>query len=160
MNGEKPSVYVKRTKINEIFEYCMDNGINFSVQERAMGIDEFEVTMEVENIKKAIQLGFFLRENRIELAGTPQAENKAVAKKPVARKPAEAPAPVQNPLLNTPEPKAEVKPEVKPAPVAQPVAPVANTPVTPAPVSPVTEKKENAELSPEGEGVSLSFDLN
>lgn len=143
MNGDKPSVYLKRNKIAELFDYCMDNGISFNVQERTMGIDEFEVTMDVENIKKAIQLGIFLKENRMELAGS-SAEAKPAVKKPVARKVVEAPAP--NPLLAVTPEKSETK-----APVATPE--VFQTQEAETPIA-------EEEKAPAQENVSLSFDLN
>jgi hypothetical protein len=134
MNSEKTSVYLKRNKTTELFEYCLDNGISFSVTERAMGIDEFEIAMEVDSIKKAIQLGFFLRENRIDLAGAAVQENKSAVRKPVVKKNNE-PAPQKAIVSPNPAemPKAEPEPEN--------AIPLAKTETT-------------------SDGVSLSFDLN
>ena len=138
MNGESPLIYVKRNKINEIIEYCLDNAIEFNVKERAMGIDEFELSMEVAQIKKAIQLGAFLRENRIELVGSTNTETKAYQKKIVAKKVAEVPAtlPVSAP--------AEI-PIFKTEPVNEDAE------------QPSGELKSDESLA---ENVSLSFDLN
>lgn len=138
MNGETPLIYVKRSKINEIFEYCLDNGIEFSVKERAMGIDEFEVSLEVLQIKKAIQLGAFLRENRLELVGSPNLESKSYAKKPAPKKTAEMPA-----TLPT---KIEVE-----------------TPVTKTEPGSENAEPHTGDLRSDeslAENVSLSFDLN
>jgi len=142
MNGEKPLLHVKRSKINEVFEYCLDNGIAFNVQERAMGIDEFEITMEIENIKKAIQLGYFLKENRLELVGANGNEAKTVVRKTAVKKTTEVP--VENPLLAKPEVKLEPKHETK----------VESNSI------PLDEPKTSPVIEPNNDSVSLSFDLN
>ena len=110
-----------------------------------MGIDEYEVSMEILNIKKAIQLGIFLRENRMEMAGSGNQEAKPAVKKPAARKSAE---PVVNPLLSEPAVSAPA-PVVSNNIIAPPAAPKAE---------PVAPEKKETEIN--GESVALSFDLN
>ncbi|MBL7812176.1 MAG: hypothetical protein JNL57_08130 [Bacteroidetes bacterium] len=101
MNPDKPIVFVKRNKLQDLFDYCLDSKIEFSVKERELGIDEFEVALEVVNIKKAVLLGMFLRENRMELAGAAAEPARTAVKKPApARKTTETPA-ISNPLLST-----------------------------------------------------------
>lgn len=130
---DKPSVIVKRTKIQEVFDYCLDNKLEFSVKERLVGIDEYEISVDITDIKKAILFGIFLRENRFELAGLPQQDAKVASRKPAAtRKPAETPAATM---------------PVAPAPV-----------VIPAPEIP--REEETAEESRAESNLPLSFDLN
>lgn len=131
---DKPVVACKRTKLQEIFDYCLDNKIEFQVKEKITGIDEFEVTLDVENVKKAVMLGMFLRENRLELAGMPQQDRNAAAKKPAAKKPVES-------IFSAPAPKEEKKTEIN----------LLNQ-------EPEIEEEKTAE--PEKMESPLSFDLN
>lgn len=89
--NDKPVVSCKRNKLQDIFDYCLDNKIEFNVKEKSMGIDEFEVALDVQNLKKAVLLGMFLRENRMELVGMPVADKAAANKKPaITKKPVES----------------------------------------------------------------------
>lgn len=102
IQSEKPSVYIKRSKMQDLFDYCLDNKIEFTVKERNLGIDEFEITMDVTNVKRAVLLGMFLRENRMELAGMPQIETKVAAKKATpTKKPSESIASASNGFLES-----------------------------------------------------------
>lgn len=126
MSMDKPTIILKRNKIQEVFDYCLDNKIAFTTKEREMGIDEYEIALEIQDVKKAILLGMFLRENRLELAGQSGQETKSSSKKttskPVvsAREDKKTAEPVNNPLLsNTPvitvtEPIAEPLTQEKP----------------------------------------------
>lgn len=93
-NNDLPIVLVKRKNIQTIFDYCMDNKIEFSVKEKPFTVEEFEVTLNIEEIKQAISLGIFARENRIEIVGVndkQQAQSKPARKTttaPVATTPA------------------------------------------------------------------------
>lgn len=133
MSMDKPSVIVKRSKIQEVFDYCLDNKLEFSVKERLVGIDEYEITVDITDIKKAILFGIFLRENRFELAGLPQQDAKMASRKPAAaRKPAETPS------ASTP---------LTPAPVIVPTPEIAG-------------EEETEEESRTESSLPLSFDLN
>ena len=79
-HSDKPIAYIKRNKLFELIEFCLDNKIDFAVTEKTVGIDEYEVTLDITQVKKAIQFGIYVRENRIELAGMQQ-ENKSPIKK-------------------------------------------------------------------------------
>ena len=69
MNNDMPTVLIKRKNIQTIFDYCMDNKIEFSVKEKPFTVEEFEVVLNIEEIKQAIALGIFARESRIEIVG-------------------------------------------------------------------------------------------
>ncbi|KAB2918768.1 MAG: hypothetical protein F9K23_01115 [Bacteroidetes bacterium] len=92
MNHELPVVLIKRKNIQTIFDYCLDNKIEFSVKDKPFTVEEFEVTLQITEIKKAIGFGIFAREAKLEIVGvTDQVQNQAKAAKRTA--PA-APAPV------------------------------------------------------------------
>lgn len=75
---------LKRKNVNVLFDYCLDNRIEFVVKPSPMVADEFEVEVNIEDIKKAILFGMFLKEAKLELSGAPvQVKNtvkKAVVK--------------------------------------------------------------------------------
>ncbi len=60
MNNDMPTVLIKRKNIQTIFDYCMDNKIEFSVKEKPFTVEEFEVVLNIEEIKQAIALGIFV----------------------------------------------------------------------------------------------------
>lgn len=119
---DKPTVILKRNKIQDLFDYCLDNKIAFTTKEREMGIDEFEITLEIQDVKKAIMLGMFLRENRLELAGMGSSDAKSAVKKAAVAK--KAVEPVHNPLISA-----------QPIPAKETEEPV------------ISEKTENSALS-------------
>lgn len=92
MNHELPVVLIKRKNIQTIFDYCLDNKIEFSVKDKPFTVEEFEVTLQITEIKKAIGFGIFAREAKLEIVGvTDQVQNQAKAAKRTAPV---APAPV------------------------------------------------------------------
>lgn len=68
MLGQNASVIVKRKNIQVVFDYCLDNKIETKMTPRDMP-EEWELEFTVEDIMKAINLGMFLRENKLELVG-------------------------------------------------------------------------------------------
>lgn len=82
MNHELPVVLIKRKNIQTIFDYCLDNKIEFSVKDKPFTVEEFEVTLQITEIKKAIGFGIFAREAKLEIVGvTDQVQNQAKAAK-------------------------------------------------------------------------------
>ncbi len=68
MMHENPSVIVKRKNIQPVLDYCLENKIEFKAIPRDMP-EEWDVEFSVNDIMKAINLGMFLKENKLELAG-------------------------------------------------------------------------------------------
>ncbi len=68
MLGQSASVIVKRKNIQAVFDYCLDNRIETKMTPRDMP-EEWELEFGVEDIMKAINLGMFLKENKLELVG-------------------------------------------------------------------------------------------
>src|SRR5687768_5270641 len=68
MLGQSASVIVKRKNIQVVFDYCLDNRIETKMTPRDMP-EEWELEFNIADIMKAINLGMFLRENKLELVG-------------------------------------------------------------------------------------------
>lgn len=66
---EKVTVLAKRKTTALLFDYCMDQKVIFTVSPRPMIADEFEIDVQIGNIKQAIALGMFLKENKYEVFG-------------------------------------------------------------------------------------------
>ncbi|MES2690130.1 MAG: hypothetical protein V4658_06980 [Bacteroidota bacterium] len=66
---EKVTVLAKRKTTTLLFDYCMDQKVIYTVSPRPMIADEFEVDVQISNIKQAIALGMFLKENKYEVFG-------------------------------------------------------------------------------------------
>jgi hypothetical protein len=63
-----PSVTVKKKHIQLIIDHCLDKKIEFLVKPGAFGLEEWIIEFNIANIKKAVLLGMFLRENRLDLS--------------------------------------------------------------------------------------------
>lgn len=68
MLSQMASVIVKRKNIQTVFDYCIDNRIETKMTPRDMP-EEWELEFNIADIMKAINLGMFLRENKLELVG-------------------------------------------------------------------------------------------
>lgn len=66
---EKVTVLAKRKTTGLLFDYFMDQKVIFTVAPRPMINDEFEIDVQIGNIKQAIALGMFLKENKYEVFG-------------------------------------------------------------------------------------------
>lgn len=66
MLNENPSVILKRKNIQAVLDYCLDNKIDIRVTARTMP-EEYEIEFSVSDIMRAINLGMFLKENKLEL---------------------------------------------------------------------------------------------
>lgn len=96
---EKVTVLAKRKTTALLFDYCMDQKIIYTVSPRPMIADEFEVDLQIGNIKQAIALGMFLKENRYEVFGLGEFSKVKVNGKKADNK-EEAKAEEAAPLLN------------------------------------------------------------
>ena len=68
-SDETPVAVVKKKNVFGLIEYCIENKIEFSVRPKNMNNDDSEIEFTMSSIKKAIALGMFLREQRIEMVG-------------------------------------------------------------------------------------------
>lgn len=87
MSQGNATVTLKRKNTTALFEYCLDNRIEFIVKPSVTVIDEFDIEFVIEDIKKAIAFGMFLKEIKIELNGmsTAPAAAKNTVKKPAVK---------------------------------------------------------------------------
>jgi hypothetical protein len=91
MSQGNVSVTVKRKNVAPLFDYCLDNRIEFNVKPSVTVMDEFDIEFVIEDIKKAIAFGMFLKEIKIELNGMAAASApKNVIKKPAVKEAAPA----------------------------------------------------------------------
>lgn len=101
---EKVTVLAKRKTTAMLFDYCMDQKVVFTVSPRPMINDEFEIDVQIGNIKQAIALGMFLKENKYEVFGLGEfakiKSNGNGAKKADAETAASKPVEETAPLLN------------------------------------------------------------
>src|SRR5436189_5780568 len=101
MLGQSASVIVKRKNIQVVFDYCLDNRIETKMTPRDMP-EEWELEFNVEDILKAINLGMFLKENKLELVGL---LNSSSIKNSIA------PTAVKAPRTSSKKKEENVKPE-------------------------------------------------
>lgn len=71
MSDNTTTISVKRKNTQTLFDYFLDSEIEFTVKPAFAAKDEFEFTVNIENIKKAIAFGMFLKENKLEIKGMP-----------------------------------------------------------------------------------------
>jgi hypothetical protein len=87
-----PAVKIKRKSISTLFDYCLENKIEITV--KPLQNDEFEVEFNLSDVTKAILLGMFLREMKLELIGVAiAAPSLAKAKKPEVKEAAKEETP-------------------------------------------------------------------
>ena len=63
--NDKPKLVVKKKNMQPVIDYCLENAVEFAVKHKPLPDDEWEIELNITTIKKAIQLGMFLRENRL-----------------------------------------------------------------------------------------------
>lgn len=88
-----PAVKIKRKNIQALFDYCLEAKIEITV--KPLQNDEFEIEFNLSDITKAILLGMFLREMKLELVGVaiPATVASIKAKKPETKEPVKEEAP-------------------------------------------------------------------
>jgi hypothetical protein len=69
MKTEAPVVAVKKKNIQLLIDYLLENNLEFTVKQRNAGSEEWKLEMQVQDVKKAILLGMFLKEAKLELYG-------------------------------------------------------------------------------------------
>lgn len=63
---ENPGVVVKRKNIQSIIDFCLDQKIECRIIPRTMP-EEFDIEFGIQDIMKAVALGMFLKEQKLEL---------------------------------------------------------------------------------------------
>ncbi len=81
-NTNYPKVILKKKQISTLVDFCLDESIEFSVKQQTFPETDWEVELKIKEIKTAIIIGMFLRDNKFELEGIdPQRIKKNVVKK-------------------------------------------------------------------------------
>jgi hypothetical protein len=106
-----PSVTVKKKHVQVVIDHCLEKKVEFIVKPGTSGIEEWLIEFNITNLKKAVLLGMFLRENRLDLSDMTYKSDKT--EKPVVEKQIEKAEPARfqnqsNQLL-----KEEAKEEIK-----------------------------------------------
>lgn len=65
---DKPRVNIKSKNLQVIINFCIENKLEFHVYPKNTG-EDWEVELAVKNVVTAVELGMFLKSNRMELAG-------------------------------------------------------------------------------------------
>lgn len=68
-NNTFPKVILKKKQIPVIVDFCIEESIEFSVKQQTFPDTDWEVELRIKEIKTAILVGMFLRENRLEMDG-------------------------------------------------------------------------------------------
>jgi ribosomal protein L12E/L44/L45/RPP1/RPP2 len=131
-NIDLPVVLIKRRNIQAIFDYCLDSKVEFTVREKPFTVEEFEVILQITDIKKAIAFGIFARENKIEIVGVNDQQQQVKTAKKATATAAKAPEPAE------PAPIFKAEKTVEPAPKEE-------------------EEEELVEEKAEDKGFSLDF---
>lgn len=94
--SEPIKVILKQKSIPTLVDFCLEEKIEFNVRPQAFPDTDWEFNLLVKDIKTAVMTGMFLRENRIDIAGTEQQQQQKVKKAHVKKKDEEKP-PVEEP---------------------------------------------------------------
>ncbi|HYG16799.1 MAG TPA: hypothetical protein VEC12_13665 [Bacteroidia bacterium] len=98
-NIDLPVVLIKRRNIQTIFDYCLDSKVEFTVREKPFTVEEYEVILQITDIKKAIAFGIFARENKIEIVGVNDQQQQQVKASKKNTATAKAPEPEPAPAF-------------------------------------------------------------
>lgn len=82
---EKVTLFAKRKTIQTVFDYCLDLKIPFSVSNRGIVSDEFEIDLTINGIKQAVALGMFAKEHKFEISGLGEFSKVKVAPNPIKK---------------------------------------------------------------------------
>jgi hypothetical protein len=68
-DNNSAKVILKKKQINVLVDFCLDESIEFSVKQQTFPDTDWELDLKVKDIKTAILVGMFLRENKLEADG-------------------------------------------------------------------------------------------
>ena len=66
-NSNVPKIILKKKQVQTMVDFCLDEGIEFGVKQQTFPDMDFEIEMKLKDMKVAILVGMFLRENRFEI---------------------------------------------------------------------------------------------
>ncbi len=80
-NSNNVKVVLKKKQISILVDFCIEESIEFGVKQQVFPGTDWEVELKIKDIKTAIIVGMFLRENRLEIEGLDQQRLKKAAGK-------------------------------------------------------------------------------
>jgi hypothetical protein len=78
-NSVNPKVVLKKKQIPVLIDFCLEESIEFSVKQQSFPETDWEVELKLKDLKTAIMVGMFLRENKMELEGVDSQRYKKTA---------------------------------------------------------------------------------
>jgi hypothetical protein len=78
-----PKVVLKKKQIPTLIDFCLEESIEFNVKQQNFPDTDWEVELKIKEIKTALLVGMFLRDNKFEISGI---EQQRIVKKPVSKK--------------------------------------------------------------------------
>ena len=98
-NTAYPKVVLKKKQISILIDFCLDESIEFSVKQQTFPETDWEVELKLKDLKTAVVVGMYLRENRLDIEGIDPTRYKKGAAKKVDEKP--------EPIAKSESPKVE-----------------------------------------------------
>jgi hypothetical protein len=105
-DANNPKVVLKKKQIPVLVDFCLDESIEFSVKQQTFPETDWEIELKLKDMKTAIVVGMFLRENRLDIEGIDQSRYKKSSAKKADEKP-EVAAKQETATKNKPEPETE-----------------------------------------------------
>jgi hypothetical protein len=68
-NSANPKVVLKKKQIPVLIEFCLEESIEFSVKQQSFPETDWEVELKLKDLKTAILVGMYLRENKMDIDG-------------------------------------------------------------------------------------------
>ena len=68
-NTAYPKVVLKKKQISILIDFCLDESIEFSVKQQTFPETDWEVELKLKDLKTAVVVGMYLRENRLDIEG-------------------------------------------------------------------------------------------
>jgi hypothetical protein len=99
-----PKVVLKKKQVPVLIDFCLEESIEFSVKQQTFPETDWEVELKLKDIKTAIVVGMFLRENKFDIEGIDQQRYKKVAGKKTEEK-------LESGLKPEPKTEQHVKPK-------------------------------------------------
>ena len=76
-----PKVILKKKQIPVLVDFCLEESIEFSVKQQTFPETDWEIELKLKDIKTAIIVGMFIRENRFDIEGIDQQRYKKTSGK-------------------------------------------------------------------------------
>lgn len=96
-----PKIILKKKQVPVVLEFCLDEAIEIGIKQQIYPDTDYEVELKLKDMKTAILVGMFLRENKFEMEGIDAQRYKKLAPKK-EEKPVENSKPEPTRLIKEP----------------------------------------------------------